>query len=241
MKSCKNHGCNGLARAGQYFCIDCYRAWNDGGQDAVMERIAKLKDADKELEDLREFKRRIQLAICGPDTFHGRPVLRDTSDKAVFERIGTGLAVLRAADNACRAEIPDLPKFMVPRRKAVAAWLENMPARKRADADIRAKAAAALEERITVRTEQRDNLRGRVDELEREAISLRGTVCPCSRPSVAKHPSACDIKAQHRTDQLSRVEGKMDLILNKRSGPLYFLTGASLASLAIALGLNIWS
>lgn len=37
--TCKNKGCEGRTRKGQFYCYDCYSAWLLGGDDAVAARI----------------------------------------------------------------------------------------------------------------------------------------------------------------------------------------------------------
>lgn len=125
--TCKNHGCNGRARRGQYFCYDCYTAWQQGGDDAVAKRIEEMRKGTQELEELRRTVERIKEFVLGPKEFMGAPVVRDYSNLALWERLGRDKQLLVKLRRAHRDAAGASPRGMdlAARNDRLWAWLEN--------------------------------------------------------------------------------------------------------------------
>lgn len=94
MAHCKNKGCTGHARRGQFFCYDCYQAWMHGGDDAVAARLEEMTKHTAELAELRAFKGRVFDAVLPDPIIDGQVRTRARTEKALFDTIRSGHYVL---------------------------------------------------------------------------------------------------------------------------------------------------
>lgn len=100
MAECKNKGCTGHARKGQFFCYDCYTAWMHGGDEA-------------ELAELRAFKERVFDAVL-PAFPGAAPKHVRRTEQALFDVIYGGHYVLSKLRKAWYAS-PDFKGQNVPK------------------------------------------------------------------------------------------------------------------------------
>lgn len=232
---CKNKGCNGHCRKGQFFCYDCYTAWLNGGDEAVQARLAELGADKAELARLVEFANKVRHAVLGPPEFNGKAVGRDYSDKALFDAIHAGREVVLTADKVARAMGADLPTRLglVARRRAVVEWLKGLG---RVTATEVSQHASLQELRIALSAANAE-----VEAKELTIRSLRGKVCPCRNTAFCQQPQAVRLEApDSKANQLNRIESLAKQAAIRSSAPAFWL-GVSLSGTILGLCHFLWS
>lgn len=183
--SCKNDGCNGNTRRGQYFCYDCYQAWSTGGSEAVQARIDALHQPDLSVELLRRLDERDATI---------------ESLKSDVVELGTFKDSVLKAINGGR--IPNHPQVKV--ETWALGKIKEYGELARPVLHERFREARQLpreqHEPMTVIRELNQTIHG----LERQLADMRGQRC---QPSTCKHPSADPKPEMPITGrQLDRIE-----------------------------------
>lgn len=230
---CKNKGCNGHCRKGQFYCYDCYMAWLNGGEDAVQARLKELTVDKAELARLVEFANKVRHAVLGPPEFGGKPVIRDYSDKTLFDAIHAGREVVLTADKVGRALGADLPTRLglVARRLALVEWLKKLDGERVTATEIR----------------QGDIIRGlnsTIHDLERQITAMRGQVCPCRNTIACQRfaePVAVQLVApDSKANQLNRIESLSKQAATRSAAPAFWL-GGGITGTILGLCHLLWS
>lgn len=232
MSTCRNKGCPGVARRGQYFCYDCYTAWREGGDEAVAARIAEMQRGEQELEALRAFRQKVFDAVLPPFTEHPTRCQRQT-EQSLFDTIYAGHYTL----SKLRREWYNSPDF----------GRQNVP---KHGPGVRAQRA-----RLMV-----DWYLGQLDKANKPLVSVRGCTvrdipsCPtephgpqCYRLSgcpgvpvkLCKHPTAkVKDEAEPLRLKVAELEGRL-LVAQQGSIPSIFIKVLCIVSMLAGLGFGL--